>query len=91
MKLWAGHYFAARSCCDLDLQGSSPNVANDTLSQYGDHYCVIVSKSDFKKQSYGPDMILLQCHAVTLTFKVATQMLRATRRLYMVIISVKYF
>jgi len=36
-------------------------------------------------------MILLQGHAVTLTFKVATQMLRATRRLNMVIISVKYF
>jgi len=36
-------------------------------------------------------MILLQCHAVTLTFKVATQMLRATSRLIMVIISVKYF
>jgi len=36
-------------------------------------------------------MILLQGHAVTLTFKVATQMLYATRRLSMVIISVKYF
>jgi hypothetical protein len=34
-------------------------------------------------------MILLQGHAVTLTFKVATQMLRATQRLNMVIISVK--
>jgi hypothetical protein len=34
-------------------------------------------------------MILLQGHAVTLTFKVATQMLRATRCLNMVIISVK--
>ena len=32
---------------------------------------------------------LLQGHAVTLTFKVGTQMLRATRRLNMVIISVK--
>jgi len=36
-------------------------------------------------------MILLQGHAETLTFKVATQMLRVTRRLNMVIISVKYF
>jgi len=36
-------------------------------------------------------MILLQGHAVTLTFKVATQMLLATHRLNMVIISVKYF
>jgi len=36
-------------------------------------------------------MILLQGHAVTLTLKVATQMLYATRRLSMVIISVKYF
>jgi len=34
-------------------------------------------------------MILLQGHAVTLTFQVATQMLRVTRRLNMVIISVK--
>ena len=31
-------------------------------------------KSDLKKRSYGPDTILLQGHAVTLTFKV--QMLR---------------
>ena len=36
-------------------------------------------------------MILLQGHAVTLTFKVVTQMLRETRRLNVVIISVKYF
>jgi len=34
-------------------------------------------------------MILLQGHALTLTFKVATQMMRATRHLNMVIISVK--
>ena len=47
-KLWAGHDFAARSCCDLDLQGSDPNVARDTPSQYGDHFCEIFSKSDFK-------------------------------------------
>jgi len=36
-------------------------------------------------------MILLQGRAVTLNFKVATQILRVTRRLNMVIISVKYF
>ena len=35
-------------------------------------------------------MFLLQGHAVTLTFMVSTQMLFATRRLYMVIISMKY-
>jgi len=34
-------------------------------------------------------MILLKGHAVTLTFQVATQMLRVTRRLNMAIISVK--
>jgi len=34
-------------------------------------------------------MILLQGHVVTLTFNVATQMLRVTRRLNMVIIFVK--
>jgi len=34
---------------------------------------------------------MLQGHAVTLTFKVATQMLHATRRLNMVIVSVKQF
>jgi len=61
------------------------------LSQYGDHFCEIFSKSDFKLQCYGPNTNLLQGGAVTLTFKVATQMLRATRRLNMVIISVKYF
>jgi len=59
------------------------------LSQYGDHFCEIVLNSDFKKQSNGPDTILLQGHAVTLTFNVATQMLRATRRLNMAIIYVK--
>jgi len=36
-------------------------------------------------------MILLQGHDVTLTLKVAAQMLRATRRLNMTIISVKSF
>jgi len=36
-------------------------------------------------------MILLQGHAVTLTFKVATQMLSVTHCFNMVIISVKYF
>jgi len=35
-------------------------------------------------------MILLQGHAVTLIFKVATQMLWATRHVNMLIISVKY-
>jgi len=34
-------------------------------------------------------MILLQGRAVTLTFKVGTKMLRATRRLNMVVTSVK--
>ena len=41
-KLLAGHDYAVRSCCDLDLQGSSLNVALDTLSQYGDYSCEIV-------------------------------------------------
>jgi len=71
-KLWAGHHFAVWSCYDLDLQGSSLYVALDTSSQYGDHSCEIVFKSDFKQQSYGPDMILMQGHVVTLTFKIAT-------------------
>jgi hypothetical protein len=31
-----------------DLQGSDPNVEGDTSSQYGDHFCEIVVKSDFK-------------------------------------------
>jgi hypothetical protein len=48
MKLSAGHDFAARSCCDLDLQGSDHNVMGDELSQYGDQFCEIVVKSDFK-------------------------------------------
>ena len=34
-------------------------------------------------------MILLQCHAVALTFKASTQLLFATRRLNKVIVSVK--
>jgi len=88
-KLWAGHNFAARSCCDLDPQGSNPNVVRDTSSQYVDHFCEIDFKSDFKKRSCGPDTIFLQGHAVTLTFKVATQVLCATHRLNMVMNSVK--
>jgi len=44
----AGHEFTVRSCCDLDLQGSSQNVACDKSSQYVDHFCEIVSKSNFK-------------------------------------------
>jgi len=47
-ELWARHNFAARSCCDLDLRGIDPNVARDTLTQYGDHFCKIFLKSDFK-------------------------------------------
>jgi len=78
-KLWAGHNFAARSCCDLDLQGRDPNFARDASSQYGDHFCEIFSKCDFKYQSYWPDTIFMQGHAVTLTFKVATQMLPSTQ------------
>jgi len=46
--LWAGNEFAATSRCDLDLQGSVPNVARDTSSQYGDHFGKIFLKSDFK-------------------------------------------
>jgi len=37
----------------------------------------------------GQTRIMLQGHAVTLTFKISTQMLLATCRLNMVIISVK--
>jgi hypothetical protein len=47
-KLEHRHDFAARLCRDLDLKGSDPNVARDTLSHYGDHICEIVVKSDFK-------------------------------------------
>ena len=47
-KLWAGHDFDARSCSELDLQGSNQNVACDMSSQYGDHFCEIVVKFDFK-------------------------------------------
>jgi len=47
-KLWEGHEFAARSCCNLDLQVSDPNLARDTSSQYGDHFSAKMLKSDFK-------------------------------------------
>jgi len=84
----ARHDFDARSCYDLGLHGSNPNIARDT-SQYGDHSGEIVVKFDFKSQSYVAETILLQGHAVFLNFKVLTQMLRATRRLNMVIIYMK--
>jgi len=70
---------------------SDPNVARDTPRQYDDQLCKIIVKSDFKKQSYWPNTILPKGHAVTLTFKVAAKMLHVTRRLKMVIISVKLF
>ena len=89
-KLQAGHDFAVRSCCDLDLQGSSLN-----LHSTRHHNMVIIHVKQFLNQlqitSYGPEIILVKGHAVTLTFKVAAQMLRVTRRVNMVIISVKYF
>jgi len=88
-KFWSRHNYAARSCYELGIQNSNPNVARDTLSQYGDHSCEIVVKFDFKSQSYGPETILLKSHTVTVTFKVAAQMLCATRRPNMVIIYVK--
>ena len=47
-KVWAGHDFAARSCCDLDLQGSDQNFTRYTSFEYGDHFCEIVVKFDFK-------------------------------------------
>jgi len=71
------------------LQGIDLNVVRDTSSHYGDNFCNIVLKSNFKKPSYSADTILLQGHAVPLTFKVATQILHVTRHLNMVIISVK--
>ena len=54
----------------LAFQGCNPNIARDTLSQYGDHSCEIVVKFDFKSQSYVAETILLKGHAVILTFKV---------------------
>ena len=45
------------------------NVIHDTLSQYGDNLCKVV-----KSPTDGADSILLQRHAVTLTFEVATEM-----------------
>jgi len=53
----ARHDFAARSSCDLGIQGSNPNVACDTLSQYDDHSCEIVVKFYFKSKSYEPETI----------------------------------
>ena len=82
-KLWAGHEFAVRSCCDLDLQGSSLNVAIDTSSQNGDHSCEKVFKSTSNKLWAVNNFA--EGHVVTLIFNVASQMLRATHRVNMVI------
>jgi hypothetical protein len=89
MNLWAAHDFAAMSCCDLDLQSSKPNVARDTSIQYNDYLCVIVVKLTTNNEVMDRTQFLLQCHAMTLTFKVATEILHATRRLNIVINSVK--
>jgi len=42
-------------------------IACDTASQNGDHFSEIGLKWDFKEQSYAPDTILLQGHAVPWT------------------------
>jgi len=64
-------------------------VATQMLSsQYGYYSCEIVVKFDFKSQSYGPDTILLQGD---LDLQGTDPHLRATCRLNMVIIFVKYF
>jgi len=47
-KLRAGHDFAVRSCCDLDIQDSNQNVAHNMSSHYGDHFSEKVENSDFK-------------------------------------------
>ena len=47
-KVWAGNDFAAMSCCDLHLQGIDTKVVCDISSQYGDHFCERVLRSDFK-------------------------------------------
>jgi len=64
------------------------NISKPALSQYADHVCEIVVKSDFK---LWPDTILLLGHIVTLNINVGTEILRATRLLNMVIISLKKF
>ena len=48
MKLCAGQDFAARSFCDLELQGSDPNLARELSPQYGAHFFETILKSDFK-------------------------------------------
>jgi len=78
-----------QSAVTLAFQSSNPNDALYTLSQYGDHSCEIVVKFDFKSQSYVAETFLQKGHIVTLTFKVATQILYATCRLNMVIIYMK--
>jgi hypothetical protein len=45
------------SCCDLDLQGSDPNVTRDTSSQYGDHFCEIVVKPTSNNEVMGQTRI----------------------------------
>ena len=60
-QLWADYDFAARSCCELDLQGSDQTVGHDMSSHYGDHFCEIVVKSDFKYESYEPDFAARSC------------------------------
>jgi len=72
-------------CCKVMLwpwpSSSDANVACYTSSQYGDHYLWNSFKIWLQiTKLYGPDMILLQGDAVTLTLQVVTQMLHATRR-----------
>ena len=41
--------------CDLDLENMTLVQGHDTSLGYGQQLCEILSKSDFKVESYGPD------------------------------------
>ena len=67
MKLWAGHHYTARSCCDLELHRSNPHVERDKSSHYGDHFCEIIlsqlqitrlwAGQDFAARSFDLDLL----------------------------------
>ena len=89
MKLWTGHDFAARWCYDLDLQGSDPNVARDTLSQYGNHFLwnTFEIRLQVTKLWAGHDFATRS--RCDLDLEGSNPNLHTTRRLNMVVISVK--
>jgi len=89
-KLWAGHNFAARSCCDLDLQGRDPNVARNVVSIWWSFlWNIFEIRLQITKLWAGHYFSARSC--CDLYLQGSDPNMRVTCRLNMVIFFMKYF